>query len=280
MLTKGVSMNSFKIACTTALAMIALPAGATTIGPDSFGYTATDQVNYTFRDITSTGTVILQNVDDASVLVDLGMSFNFYGVTYTSAYLSSNGIITFGGSNSSFTNRDLTSTQIGNGPGIFSFWDDLITPTDTDARRGVYYQTIGSTPGSRQFVVQEIANSFAIGGSSINFQTVLDEATGDILVRYTDVAFGDDRFDYGASATVGIQNVLSAGQVVQWSFNQPTLQANQSLCFTVSPNAACQSIAPTGAVPEPATWAMMIGGFGIVGGALRRRATAARVSFA
>lgn len=27
----------------------------------------------------------------------------------------------------------------------------------------------------------------------------------------------------------------------------------------------------TGAVPEPATWAMMIGGFGLVGGAVRRR---------
>ncbi|MBY0520051.1 MAG: PEPxxWA-CTERM sorting domain-containing protein, partial [Sphingomonas sp.] len=27
----------------------------------------------------------------------------------------------------------------------------------------------------------------------------------------------------------------------------------------------------TPAVPEPATWAMMIGGFGIVGGAMRRR---------
>lgn len=33
-----------------------------------------------------------------------------------------------------------------------------------------------------------------------------------------------------------------------------------------------------GAIPEPATWAMIIGGFGIVGGALRRRA--AKVSFA
>ncbi|MDR6788218.1 hypothetical protein J2Y58_001576 [Sphingomonas sp. BE138] len=32
---------------------------------------------------------------------------------------------------------------------------------------------------------------------------------------------------------------------------------------------------PTGAVPEPATWAMMILGFGVVGAALRRRKTAA-----
>lgn len=31
-------------------------------------------------------------------------------------------------------------------------------------------------------------------------------------------------------------------------------------------------VAAAGAVPEPATWAMMVGGFGLLGGALRRRA--------
>jgi hypothetical protein len=31
-----------------------------------------------------------------------------------------------------------------------------------------------------------------------------------------------------------------------------------------------------GAVPEPASWAMMIGGFGMVGAAMRRRRTAIR----
>ena len=34
------------------------------------------------------------------------------------------------------------------------------------------------------------------------------------------------------------------------------------------------------AVPEPSTWAMMVGGLGLVGGALRRRAKAARTAFA
>jgi hypothetical protein len=33
------------------------------------------------------------------------------------------------------------------------------------------------------------------------------------------------------------------------------------------------------AVPEPATWAMMIGGFGMVGGAMRRRRVSTKVSF-
>nr|WP_243445723.1 PEPxxWA-CTERM sorting domain-containing protein [Polymorphobacter arshaanensis] len=31
---------------------------------------------------------------------------------------------------------------------------------------------------------------------------------------------------------------------------------------------------PAGAVPEPASWAMMVAGFGLVGGALRRRSLA------
>jgi PEP-CTERM motif len=34
-----------------------------------------------------------------------------------------------------------------------------------------------------------------------------------------------------------------------------------------------------GAVPEPATWAMMIGGFGMIGGALRYRRRRTRVAF-
>ncbi|MBM6577877.1 PEPxxWA-CTERM sorting domain-containing protein [Microvirga sp. SRT01] len=36
----------------------------------------------------------------------------------------------------------------------------------------------------------------------------------------------------------------------------------------------------SGAVPEPATWAMMIGGIGMVGGAMRRRRVSTKVSFA
>ena len=40
------------------------------------------------------------------------------------------------------------------------------------------------------------------------------------------------------------------------------------------------SLKATGAVPEPATWGMMIGGFALVGSAMRRRKTATTVSFA
>jgi hypothetical protein len=38
--------------------------------------------------------------------------------------------------------------------------------------------------------------------------------------------------------------------------------------------------AAVSAVPEPATWAMMIGGFGMVGGSLRSRRRQTKVAFA
>jgi hypothetical protein len=268
-------MKTKLFAATAAIAMgIALTAGAETRGPDGFGYVATDLVSYTFNDITATGTKILGGVDDNTQLVSLGMNFQFYGTIYNSAYLSSNGVIMFGDGNAQFSNTDLITTQFSGGPAIFTYWDDLLTTGDDT--RGVYYQTIGSTPGSRKFVVQEIANSFGFGGASINFQTVLDEASGDILMRYTQTVFGNAGIDHGASATVGIQGALQASQALQWSFDQPALMDNQSICFTNSGNAACNAIvdAPTG-VPEPATWAMMILGFVGTGAMVRRRKLAA-----
>jgi hypothetical protein len=247
---------------------LAMAAQAETRGPDTFGYVATDQVTYTFNDITATGTKVLGGVDDSTVHVSLGMDFDFYGTTYTSAYLSSNGVIMFGGPNAAYTNTDLTTSQFSGGPAIFTYWDDLVT--FSDPARGVYYETIGTTPGSRKFVVQQIANSYLVGGASINFQTVLDEASGDILMRYTQTVFGNTGFDHGASATVGIQGAQSLGQVVQWSYNQSILQDNQSICFTTNGNAACNAIVDTPAVPEPTTWALMILGFGGAGAMIRR----------
>jgi hypothetical protein len=56
-------------------------------------------------------------------------------------------------------------------------------------------------------------------------------------------------------------------------------QARNGATFAYHANAA----SVTAAVPEPATWAMMLGGFGLVGGAMRsarRRKPGVKVSFA
>ncbi len=68
------------------------------------------------------------------------------------------------------------------------------------------------------------------------------------------------------------------------SFLSPTagLTIDTSLNFYVATNSKYQDLlffGPRPAVPEPATWAMMIIGFGLVGGTLRRRAMQTAVSF-
>ncbi|MBT2188181.1 PEP-CTERM sorting domain-containing protein [Sphingobium sp. H33] len=56
------------------------------------------------------------------------------------------------------------------------------------------------------------------------------------------------------------------------------LQFDNYLSDTTDVDAFLDNVRVSGAVPEPATWAMMIGGFALAGTAMRRRKAA--VSFA
>ncbi len=75
-------------------------AGATTAGPDAFGYTLADDaetgVTYAWVDM-SGGTDITSSMsdDDQSAAISLGFDFQFYGTTYTSVYILSNGALVF-----------------------------------------------------------------------------------------------------------------------------------------------------------------------------------------
>jgi hypothetical protein len=102
-------------------------------------------------------------------------------------------------------------------------------------------------------------------------------------------ASGYDVYDYSASITpltlaagtwyFALQNAAIPAGGVYWDINNGPSVAiinvignadgflfpgTNSTAFTLQSGAAA-------AVPEPASWAMMIGGFGMVGGALRRR---------
>ena len=54
-------------------------------------------------------------------------------------------------------------------------------------------------------------------GNPGDFEIVLYEGSGAIALQYQDVDFGNPLYDFGASATVGIQG--SATQGVQYSYN-------------------------------------------------------------
>ena len=80
-----------------------------------------------------------------------------------------------------------------------------------------------------------------------------------------------------------VSSLLTVGDTYTYT-QSVTLLASEAIGFGVgnrgSYNNDSFGVNFSATVPEPATWAMMIGGFGLVGGALRRRRHQPSVSFA
>ena len=79
------------------------------------------------------------------------------------------------------------------------------------------------------YVAQWITERF-LSSATVTFQLVLHEASGDIEIRYQDINFANPSYDYGASATVGIQ-AGSIGPSVEYSCNTPSLSDGLALRF-------------------------------------------------
>lgn len=76
-----------------------------------------------------------------------------------------------------------------------------------------------------------------------------------------------DVLDYGSSAAGGLFVYAPGTFLTPGVYTQSAGQNDTTLTISGSPAAA---------VPEPAAWALMIGGFGLTGAALRRRRVPAR----
>jgi uncharacterized membrane protein/predicted GH43/DUF377 family glycosyl hydrolase len=197
-------------------------------GPDAFGYTWVDskapapQVNYSWIEISGTGTNSGLAGDDSFTSAAIGFSFSFYENTYTTAYFSTNGIVTFGAGSSSYSNTVLPTANAPNNM-LAAFWDDL------DSNGGTaYYQTLGSAP-NRLFVIEWL-NWWTLGGQGpMTFEVVLFES-GEILFQYNSLGTAT-----GGSASVGIEN--SAGSIgLQYSYNSATaLQNGMAILFACGP---------------------------------------------
>ncbi len=211
------------------------------IGPDGFGYSAAS-IAPQFVDISPAGpsptpnAPLLVGVDDGTAALspaDLsGFSFRFYNTTYTSLYISSNGLLTFGSANSAYDNTDLTS---GLPPAaIAPLWDDLVVGGGSQS--GIYWQVQGAGT-SQRLVVQFNDVSFAGADYTglITFEVLLN-ADGTIIFNYKNLDSGDSHAG-GASATVGIKDAGSQG-------------SNRLL---VSYNSAANALVSTGASVEIGT---------------------------
>src|SRR5262245_2607091 len=138
------------------LCILASFAAGASIGPDSFGYTASNSAQpFSYVDISGTGTRVRSIADHKHVGRNTRFNFNFYVVSYSNLFISSNGILTFGSSNSSLSPVNFGSSAPSvNVPTIAVLWDDWDTAKGAyPASDAVYYQTLGSA-GSRTFVIQ------------------------------------------------------------------------------------------------------------------------------
>jgi Subtilase family/Malectin domain/Carboxypeptidase regulatory-like domain len=190
---------------------------------DAFGYTCT-ATGFEFVDATN---ALPLSGDDASVPVTLPFPFTFYGTTYTSANVTTNGFLSFVSPEPIFFNGPIPSPDPPNGA-IYPFWDDLFV----DDQASVRTEVVGAEP-NRSFVVEwENVAFFADLSKRVNFEVVLTE-TGRITFQYQGI--DDDGMEEGSSATIGIENA-AGDDALQYSFDEASVTTGTAILFSLPPS--------------------------------------------
>ena len=175
------------------------------VGPDGFGHAAVS-IAPQFVDISATGKKILVGVNDGfQQLTSLsGFKPTFYGTTYTSVFVSSNGLITFGSGNSSFVNTNLSATPLQ--AAIAPLWNNLVVSGGLNS--AVLWQVQG-TGANQRLIVQWNQCSFYAGNHTglLTFEAILN-ADGSIIFNYKNLTTHDYGSN-GAAATVGVENTAT-----------------------------------------------------------------------
>jgi hypothetical protein len=175
---------------------------------DSFGYSCrVETASY----IEGTTPLALSG-DDSFTSVTLPFPFSFYGQSYTSAAVCTNGFVTFLSGTCPFTNSGIPSGSTPNAA-IYPYWDDMFI----DASSSMWTSTLSSP---NRFVI-EWRNAAYFGDFSrrVDFEIVLYE-NGQILTQYRNIA--NDAREMGSSATLGIEN--QTGTVAfQYSLNEAVI---------------------------------------------------------
>ncbi|WP_328580543.1 S8 family serine peptidase [Streptomyces sp. NBC_00370] len=161
--------------------------------------------------------------DEDSATIALPFPVKHYGVSYSTASVTTDGLVNFLSSRvGDYSNTALPTVGANSVKGFVApLWDDLTL----DKKSSVQTATTG-TKGSREFAVVWNNAAYANGTSGrATFEAVFDEATGTVTLQYKSVA------DRGAGATVGIQN-QAGSDALQYSYNQPVVTDGSAIRFT------------------------------------------------
>jgi hypothetical protein len=170
-------------------------------GPDAYGYSWIDSDTTggpPYSWIGTNGGTALGLGDDSNVKVELPFPFRYYETVYDSIYICSNGFVGFE-NNTSLSNGSIPNSGTPNNA-IYGYWDDL-DPTEGGE---IYYKTLS---GPDRFVIiwDDVYHNSLSCTQGISFEIILYD-NGGIVLQYNDVNFGNSTYNYGRSATVGIEN--------------------------------------------------------------------------
>ena len=208
-------------------------------------------VNYTCQDapfswVDVTGVAPLAGADgdDAFSTLNIGFPITFFGQTYSTAYISSNGFLALGSSSGATAplNAAIPNTAAPNGL-IAPFWDDLYP----GASGSVHAAVSGAAPNRTLYVEWFNVQHFVFpspSGGAVTFEAIVKE-NGDVRFQYLDTSFepaGNPAWNQGGSATAGVERADGvAGR--QLSFNQPLLTNGKAV--------SCSFGAPPPPPPPP-----------------------------
>ncbi len=140
-----------------------------------------------FTSISATGTPVFPltfvDIDDDGATVALPFAFTFYGNTFNSINVVSNGFAQFTGTSTAFSNGTIPSVGTPNNA-IYPLWDDL--NAILSASTNVFTQVDGVAPNRTFTISWENLGQFATTGpvGSNSFQAVLFEGSNNIEFRY------------------------------------------------------------------------------------------------
>jgi subtilisin family serine protease len=193
---------------------------------DSFGYFC--QID-TFSWIDA-NTVLPLSGDDASTQVSLPFPFTFYGQTYNTAHVATNGFLNFLAPNATFGNSGIPSTFAPNAA-IYPFWDDLYVSGDSSVRT----ELVGAAPNRRFVIEWRNVHFCCITPEALDVEVVLYE-NGRILTQYRNLGSGREE---GNSATIGIENE-SGTVALQYSFNEASVTDGLAVLYRLPPSGFVQ----------------------------------------
>jgi hypothetical protein len=217
--------------------------------------------------------------DDSFATLGLPFPISYYGQTYTTAYVSSNGFLQFGSSSgaTALSNTAIPNAAVPNGF-VAPFWDDLYPNGGGGA---VYAGTTGVAPDRTLHVEWHNVAHFSLSGSgTVTFEVSVKE-TGEVRFQYLDTDFGNPSWNAGASATAGVERPdgavgrqvshntpqLTAGRAVSCAFGSPPPPPPPPPAPTITTGslpagqvgaAYSQTVEATGGTP-PYTWSVATG---------------------